>query len=200
MEHNNYETEEIMTERLMLKKGNLNDFLKVYEYDFKMLKDVDGIFKFVKQDQQKIKDWFKGGIKKYYDTCKKAHMFDWIIYLDNEPIGNILSNEEIASVNGISLAYNLHPNYWGKGYMPEALEAVMNYLYKIGYDNIICGYSDGNKKSERVLKKLGYKPYNIKKDAWKSEKGNLIDDYDLIMTKDDWLSRTMKIKKIKGSM
>ena len=84
--------------------------------------------------------------------------------------------------------------------MKEAVSSVIDYLFEIGYDNIICGYSDGNIKAKRVLEKLGFKPYKIIKDAWKSEKGNMIDDYKTIMTKENWLSRTLKINKIKDSL
>lgn len=197
MKYNEYETEEIMTERLVLKRGSMKDFLNAYEYDFKKLKNIDGECKLVKNNNSDIKNWFKKGEKSYYDKCKKAHMFDWIIYLDNKPIGNILTQDEDIDTNTIGVAYNLHPSYWGNGYMPEALEAVLNYLFKIGYDNVICSYSDGNIKSRRVLEKLNFKPHKIIKDAWKSDLGTNIDDYELIMSKEDWLSRTQKLKKIK---
>ena len=99
----------------------------------------------------------------------------------------------------INLSFNIHPNYWGKGYMQEALEMIINYLYSLGYDNIICSYLDGNTKAKRTLSKLGFKPYKIEKDFIKSSNGNLIDLYKTILTKEDWFSRTTKINKLKGS-
>lgn len=196
----NYETVELCTKRLIIKKGSKEDFLRVYEYDFRKLKNVDGQCALVKQDQDKIESWFIGGMKKYYSKIKKAHMFDWIVYLNNEPIGNILTNDEDETNKIIEISYNLHPSYWGNGYMPEAISCVMDYLFKIGYDMITCTFSDGNIKAKRVLEKLGFKPYKIIKDAWKSEKGNMIDDYQTMMTKEDWLSRTTKISKVKDSL
>ena len=50
------------------------------------------------------------------------------------------------------------------------------------------------------MEKLGFKPYKIIKDSWKSDKGNMIDDYKTIMTKEDFLSRTSKINVIKDSL
>lgn len=191
----NYETVELKSERLIIKKGEIKDFLKVYEYNFNKLKNIEGVCKLEKQEASKIEEWFGGNIKKYYTKIKKAHMFDWIIYLNNQAIGNILTEEENIEKRQIEVAYNLHPNYWGNGYMPEALTTVIEFLYTIGYDSVVCTYSDGNKKSKRVLDKLGFKPYKIIKDAWKSEYGNMIDDYKTIMTKEDWLSKTGRIKK-----
>lgn len=195
----NYETIELKTKRLVIKKGEKEDFLKVYEYDFSALQNVDDVFKLEKQDKNKIESWFKGGIKKYYSKIKKAHMFDWIIYIDGKAIGNVLTEDE-EDKKSINLSFNIHPNYWGKGYMPEALEMIINYLYSLGYDNIICSYLDGNVKAKRTLGKLGFKPYKIEKDFIKSSNGNLIDLYKTILTKEDWFSRTTKINALKGSL
>lgn len=196
----NYETTEIKSERLIIKKGEVKDFLKVYEYDFNMLKNVEGVCKLERQDSSKINEWFKGGVKKYYSKIKKAHMFDWIIYLSNLPIGNILTGEENFDKKQIEVSFNIHPNFWGNGYMPEALTAVIEHLYSIGYESVVCTYSDGNIKAKRVLDKLGFKPYEIVKDAWESSLGNMIDNYKTIMTKEDWLSKTGRIINIKDSL
>lgn len=196
----NYETVLLKTNRLVMKIGTKEDYLRVYEYDFNKLKNIDGECKLEKQDLSKIDAWFKGGMKRYYTKIKKAHMFDWIIYHNNEAIGNILTLEENLVNKAIEISYNLHPSYWGNGFMPEALESVINYLFSAGYNSVICTYSDGNIKSKRVLEKLGFKPYKIIKDSWKSDKGNMIDDYKTIMTKEDFLSRTSKINVIKDSL
>lgn len=196
----NYETIELKSERLIIKKGEVKDFLKVYEYDFNMLKNVEGICKLERQEPSKINEWFKGGIKKYYSKIKKAHMFDWIIYLGDAPIGNILTGEEVIDKKQIEVFFNIHPSFWGNGYMPEALIVVIEHLYATGYESVVCTYSDGNVKAKKVLDKLGFKPYEIIKDSWKSEYGNMIDDYKTIMTKEDWFSKTGKICKIKDSL
>lgn len=195
----NYETIELKTERLVINKGDKNDFLKVYEYNFNKLQDVDGIFKLESNDLSNMEELFKGGMKKYYSNIKKAHMFDWIIYLNDLPIGNILTNEEDSDKKIIEVTSNIHPNYWGNGYMKEALTIVIEYLYSMGYENIVCGYLDGNIKAKKVLDKLGFKPYEILQDVYESEKGNKIDLYKTIMTKEDWFSKTGRIPLIKNS-
>lgn len=196
----NYETIELRTKNLIIKKGNKDDFLKVYEYDFSKLKNVDGECNLVKQDLSEMESWFKNGMKKYYSKIKKAHMFDWIMYVGETAVGNILTEEEDLYKKEIKISFNVHPSYWGNGYAPEALSCVMEHLYSIGYDNIICTYADGNIKAKRVLDKLGFKPHKIISDALKSKHGGMIDYYEVIMTKDAWFSRTAKISKIKGSL
>ena len=193
----NYETKEIRTKNLIMKRGLKEDYMKVYEYDYSKLTGIDGIIKFVKQDLKKIERLFKNGINKYFMNIKKAHMFDWIIYLNDAPIGNILTVSENEKESQIEVSFNLHPNYWGKGYMPEALEGVIEFLYENGYHSVICTYQDDNMKAKRVLNKLGFKPYKILKDSAKREKGNTIDEYKVIMTKEDWFSKTGQLDKLK---
>lgn len=183
----NYETVELKTNRLLLKKGSIDDFLKVYEYDYSLLKHIDGIFELKKQDLSKIKSWFNNDITKYYKKIKKSHMFDWLIYLDDSAIGNILTKDENIENKEIELSFNLHPTYWKNGFMKEALEVVIKYLFSIGFERIICGYHDGNIRAKNVINKLGFKPYRLKKDALKTKKGNLIDQYDMILVKNNSL-------------
>ena len=195
----NYEIKELKSKHLIMKRGIKEDYLKVYEYDFNKLKSIDDIYLLEKQDHSKIENLFKGGEKRYFSKLKKAHMFDWIIYKDNNPIGNVLTTDESSNKN-IEVKINIHPDHWGKGYAKESLETIMDYLFSLGYDNIICEYEDGNLRAKRVLDKLGFKPYSIEKDLLKSAKGNLIDVYKTIMTKEDWFSKTGKLVKIEGSI
>ena len=171
----NYETKTLNSKRLVIKKGDKKDFLSVYEYDFKKLKNIDGVFLYVKKDLKEFDNLFKGGKDKYYNRLKKAHMFDWIIYLKDEPIGNILTNYE--DEKEVEIKCNMHPLYWNKGYMKEALKEVIKYLFEIGYEKILFGYEDGNKKAKCLSETLGFKPYKILKDEYTTEKNNKVDIY-----------------------
>lgn len=48
-----YETPQLETERLILKRGTLEDLQKVYEYNFTKLRDINCEFEFVKYDPEK---------------------------------------------------------------------------------------------------------------------------------------------------
>ena len=183
-----YKTEQIQSERLILKKGSLDDYITVYEYDFTKLRDIDGEFEYQKQDLEKFKKIFEPNIEQFHINNETEHTFDWIIYLKENmiPIGNILADRENIENKEIEIAFNLHPNYWGREYMPESIKAVLSYLFKLGYENIKSGYSDGNVKSKRVLEKTGFSHYGIEKNAW-IKNGTPIDDYIVIITKSDFL-------------
>ncbi|MDD4298708.1 MAG: GNAT family N-acetyltransferase [Bacilli bacterium] len=185
-----YETVELETDRLILKKGNIEDYVSVYEYDMRKVRDIGGEFEFEKQDPNEIKAWFKNSMEKYYAKCiDEKHTFDWIIYLKKEmiPIGNITADREREAMQACELAYNLHPTYWGQGYMPEAVTAVLDHLFSIGYDNVISGWDEGNKKSKRVSDKMGFELFNVIDEYW-IKNGVPIATYESTMSKEKWYS------------
>ena len=69
---------------------------------------------------------------------------------------------ELENYRCRELGFVLAADYWGQGLMPEALEAVMMYLFnEILLDCILCGHFLWNKRSARVQEKLGFKPYRL---------------------------------------
>ena len=184
-----YETPVIETERLILKRGTLEDYQKVYEYDFTKLRNINGEFEFIKQDPKKIEGY------------EQVHpeSYDWILYLKSsgEPIGNIAADREQKDIKGIELSFNTHPRFWRNGYTVEALIEIMNFLFNQGYENILCGYDEGNLKSKNIGEKLGFLPYKVEPNAWQ-KKGVPITTYTSIMTKERF--KDLYIQKRKSNL
>lgn len=64
---------------------------------------------------------------------------------------------ELAAKQGRELGYVLSKEYWGHGLMPEAVKAVIQYLFdKVELDFILAGHFDWNKQSARVAEKCGF--------------------------------------------
>lgn len=62
------------------------------------------------------------------------------------------------SFRGREFGFDLHPDYWGRGLMPEAVEAVTRLCFeKLNYDFVSAGYFPGNDRSARVIEKCGFK-------------------------------------------
>ena len=67
---------------------------------------------------------------------------------------------EFKNYRGRELGYVLSKDYWGKGLMPEAVNAVIEYLFNaLDYDFLLCGYYNFNERSKRVQTKCGFRPY-----------------------------------------
>lgn len=182
--HMNYDTVTLTTERLILKKGTSKDCIKVYEYDLLKCRGIAGEEVLVKNEEPI--DFIGNDDTEYYNDCIKNKVYDWYIYLkDGTPIGNITADRQTEEINSIELAYNLHPNYWRKGFMTEALNEVINYLFEIGYDNIVISYDTGNYKSKALAEKLNFQEYKILRDVYKKS-GMPIDTTLMIMNKENW--------------
>ena len=170
-----YETPVLETDRLILKRGNLSDFQKVYEYDFRKLRNISGEFEYVKQDPKNVEGW----------EISSPETYDWIMYLKNnlEPIGNIVADRGDKADKSIELSFNTHPDYWRCGYTKEAIIEIMKFLFNNGYEKIICGYDEGNYKSKAIGEKLGFVLYEVKKNAW-VKNGVPITSYTSVLTKE----------------
>ena len=75
------------------------------------------------------------------------------IYLNDHLIG--YSNEVEVVEKSIELGYLIHPDYHGKGYMTEALVALIPALFALGYEEVVCGAFEENPASLRVMAKAG---------------------------------------------
>ena len=137
------------TERLILKQGNYEDYVKVYEYDFTRLRNIGGEFEYVKNDPEKLRG--------YEVYSNEDNVLDFIVYLKNnsEPIGNITLDSYDEKLKSLEVSINIHPSYWKKGYATETMLCVMGYVFEnLDIENIIYGYADDNYKSKGLSDKL----------------------------------------------
>lgn len=57
---------------------------------------------------------------------------------------------------GREIGYVLSKDYWGRGLMPEAVGAVIDYCFNVlSYDYLTCGHFLRNNQSRRVVEKCG---------------------------------------------
>lgn len=65
-----------------------------------------------------------------------------------------LNNTEITD-NHIEVGYALHPDYWNHGYATEALTAMIEELFRLGFPTVRAGHFEENPASGRVMEKSG---------------------------------------------
>lgn len=64
---------------------------------------------------------------------------------------------ELSSLQGREIGYVLSKDYWGQGLMPEAVRAVIQWLFNtVKLDFIIVGHFEWNHQSKRVIEKCGF--------------------------------------------
>lgn len=58
---------------------------------------------------------------------------------------------------GREIGYILSRDYWGRGLMPEAVKAVMDYCFStLNWDYLLCAHFSWNHQSRRVIEKCGF--------------------------------------------
>lgn len=79
---------------------------------------------------------------------------------------------DLKDYRGRELGFVLSKDYWRRGYMSEAVEAIISYLFdEYNLDFITAGYFVYNTGSKNLQEKLGFKPY--KKETIKTRMGTI---------------------------
>lgn len=86
------------------------------------------------------------------------------------------------------IGYDLLPDFWGQGLMPEALRPILHYGYTdLGLHRIEAMVNPNNERSMRVLIKLGFQREGILRDYgyWR---GRFWDQVCFSLLKGEWLA------------
>lgn len=151
---------QIETERLILRSFLPSDLDDFYEYA-----SVEGVGERAGWKHHESKEESKEILDNFISQDR-----DFAIYSkkDNKVIGSLGVNEygmeekltEFNGYKGREIGYVLAKPYWGQGLMPEAVKAVIDYLFlDLDLDFLTCGYYNFNAQSKRVQEKCGFKPY-----------------------------------------
>lgn len=150
----------IETERLILRPFRKDDLQDFYEYA-----SVEGV--------GEMAGWqHHGNIEKSQEILehfiKEDKTFAIVFKGNGKVIGSLgvetygmeAALTEFTDYRGREIGYVLSKDYWGQGLMPEAVKAVIDYLFHdLDLDFLTCGYYDFNNQSKRVQEKCGFKPY-----------------------------------------
>jgi [ribosomal protein S5]-alanine N-acetyltransferase len=146
---------EIKTERLLLRRLTDADAPEIL-----FLRSDEGVMKYIDREKAKSLDEAVAFIQMVNANIDKNEAIMWAITLQEKPntlIGNIgfwrIINQHYRS----EIGYMLHPNFWNKGIMKEALLAVTAYGFKkMNLHSIEAHINPGNAASGAVLEKTGF--------------------------------------------
>ena len=98
--------------------------------------------------------------------CKKPHQFAIVLKENNKVVGSVELMEyksqrykNIDAKEGTKeIGFLLSKKFWGKGIMPEAVSAVVKFVFEqLKVPEILICHVEANKQSARVQEKLGFK-------------------------------------------
>ena len=145
----------IETERLILRPWLESDLHDFFEYA-----SVDGVGEKAgwnhhesMEESQRILGFFIKGKKTLALELKESGKVIGSLGLEprdeDAGLGSRLQGREIG--------YVLSKDYWGRGLMPEAVQAVIEYCFEVlGFDYLTCGHFNHNDRSRRVVEKCGF--------------------------------------------
>lgn len=150
----------IETQRLILRPFKQSDLDDFYEYA-----SVDGVGEMAGWKHHESKDESQSILNLFINEDKT---FAIVLKENNKVIGSLGVEEygmeealsEFYEYQGREIGYVLSKDYWGKGLMPEAVKAAIDYLFNVQkLDFLTCGYYEFNSQSKKVQEKCGFKPY-----------------------------------------
>lgn len=149
-------TRDLETERLILRRFTLEDAQAMYDNwtsDGEVTKYLMWpAHESVEVSRAVLADWVAG-----YD---KPDYYQWAIVPKDfgQPIGSIAVVHQDDRVGKAHIGYCIGKNWWHRGYMSEALEAVMEYLFEsVGMRRLESRHDPRNPHSGAVMRKCGMK-------------------------------------------
>ena len=144
----------IETDRLILRQWRDTDVQDLYEYA-----SVPGVGEMAGwrhhesvEESRQILDMFIRHKKTFALELKETGKVIGSLGLE-EPDPDPTTGEQF----GREIGYVLSRDYWGRGLMPEAVGAVVNFCFRtLDFDFLTCGHFLRNDRSRRVVEKCGF--------------------------------------------
>lgn len=152
----------ITTDRLEIRRWKFSDSKDLYEYAKSELVGPNAGWKPHKCEEES-KDII-------HIFIKNNDTYAIVLKSEAKVIGgiglhHITSEDNLKNLKQKEIGYVLNPKYWGNGYAPEAVKAILDYGFnKMNLDLIWCNHFDFNNNSKKVIEKCGFE-YKFKKDA-----------------------------------
>ncbi len=157
------------TSRLVLRLPGIRDARQV----FQLVQDPQ-VTKYMSFESPSKVEHTKAHLSQRRVRCKKGESLELVIVLQST--GKVIGSVGIMDISlkdhKAEMGYWLGREYWGNGYMPEAVTALAGFGCKnLGIEKLTIRVFDGNIASQRVAEKCGFVfEAMMKKDAFVKNK------------------------------
>lgn len=147
---------EIMTERLCLREVDEND------YDFICELENNEFIQRFERDTLPSKEETDKKFSKILESINKVPRTKYTLIIsrlsDLKSVGRVIMWEIDSSIKECEIGWDVHPDYIGRGYAPEAARALLEFAFnKLGVHRVQALCNDANINSEKVMAKIGMK-------------------------------------------
>ena len=152
---NHIGTQTIETDRFYLRKFTLDDAKPMYQ-NWARDEQVTHFLTWPAHSSAQVTDSL---LKVWVSEYDQLETYNWCIEWrkTGEPIGNIRVVDMYSDIGSVEIGYCLSKEYWNKGIMTEAVQAVMEFLFSIvDVNRIEVNVDSYNQGSCIVLVKSGF--------------------------------------------
>lgn len=145
--------ERIVSKRILLRRIQVGDTLPFYEF----LRDEDNVRYMFYSEEQRTLEGAKMLVDETiasYDTPDPACSFAIADFARGDYLGHI-GAQAFQNTSDMEIFYTLLPQYRGQGYVTEALEAFLDYLFADGTMRVVAIIMPENVSSRRVINRFG---------------------------------------------
>jgi len=145
----------IETKNLVLESFMIQDAEEIFK-----IRSDDRVTKYLDRDNHKTVDESGSMIQSIIKSFEDKAGINWIIRekISFEVVGYIGYWKLIRENVRAEIGYALKPEYWGKGYMSEALLKVIEFGFnEFNLHSIMGNVNSQNKRSIKLLEKYGFK-------------------------------------------
>ncbi|WP_245583657.1 GNAT family N-acetyltransferase [Salinimicrobium xinjiangense] len=145
---------QLKTERLLLRKQELKDAPHLQQ-----MRSNEQVMLYMDSDRHEDIKASEAFIARNLESYEQKTGFFWDITAAET--GNYLGDIILRKIDRTNfraeIGYTLKPDYWGRGYMKEAMRAVISFGFKdLGLHSIEANINPANTTSRELLLKMGF--------------------------------------------
>lgn len=129
-------------------------------------------------------------LRLWCDAYENPGTYNWAMVYEGTLIGNISVTHMDEKSEWAELGYCMGYAYWNKGLMPEAVKAVIAFLFtQVLVNRIAITHAVKNPASGRVAQKCGFTFEGTKREYYQSSTGEFLDISDYGILRREWEAR-----------
>ncbi|MBP3301201.1 MAG: GNAT family N-acetyltransferase [Clostridia bacterium] len=180
-------TKTIITERLTLRKFSPDDALAMYET---WAKDPR-VTKYLTWPPYKSPEGCRKILEEWEKSYEQDDYYQWCMEYEGRPIGAISAVRLQERDEWAELGYCMGHDFWGKGLMTEAAEAVIDFFFsQVGVHRVCIEHAVRNPASGRVAEKCGMRHEGVKRESFKASWGEFLDISFWGILREEWEAKT----------
>ncbi len=159
---------------------------------------AEEVYSAVKENYEHLSEWMPWATKDYSVNSAKEfiklnlqryaenELCDYFIFQDDKFVGTIGFNRPDIVNSSVEIGYWLDKNHTGRGIITKCCREIVDYAFgELELNRIVIRCATGNKKSQAIPERLGFKKEGISRQAEKLN-DKFVDLIIYSMLKEDW--------------